>query len=135
MMFIKNYFKDRKLGFYLSFGAGALAVISAIVYLIVYMATAGNQIDRVFSYLNFTLMLVGGLGAIALEYFGFKFGRILPVCCYSVAVASHYVESAYPLADALTGVNFLGGNLSLAIVFAVLFTVSAVASIAASFTE
>ncbi len=135
MKFIKNYFKDRKLGFYLSFGGGALAVISALIYIIVYMATAGNQVDRVFSYWNFALMLVGGLGAIVLEYFNFKFGRILPVCCYSIAVASHYAESAYPLADALTGVNFLGGNLPLAIAFAVLFTISALSAIVANFTD
>ena len=82
MSFVKNYFKDRKIGFYLSFGAGAFAVIAAIVYLSVYMATKGQEIDRVFSVMNLVLMLVGGLGAIVLEQFRFKFGRILPVACY-----------------------------------------------------
>ncbi len=135
MTFIKNYFKDKSFGFYLSFGAGALAVFSAIAYVIVYTATAGSQIDRVFSVWNFALMLAGGLLAVVLEYFNFKFGRLIPVACYSVAVASHYVESAYPLADALTGVNFLGGNLTLALIFAGLFTVSAIAGVIASFTD
>ncbi|MCI9518860.1 MAG: hypothetical protein HFK08_06355 [Clostridia bacterium] len=135
MSFVKNYFKDRKVGFYLSFGAGAFAVIAAIVYLSVYMATKGQEIDRVFSVLNLVLMLVGGLGAIVLEHFRFKFGRLLPVICYSVAFAGHLVEAAYPLADALTGVAFLGGNLMLAIVFTVLFAVSVLPAVVSNFLE
>lgn len=135
MNFVKKYFSNRKTGFYLAFSAGALAVLSSIIYLIVYLAIKGQEMDRVFSVLNLLLMFIGGAGAIVLEYFRFKFGRILPVICYSVALSSHLVESAYPLADALTGVNFLGGNLSVAIVFVVLFALSTVAAVVASFKE
>ena len=135
MNFVKNYFSDRKIGFYLAFSAGALAVLSSIVYLIVYLAIKGQEMDRVFSVLNLLLVFIGGVGAIVLEHFRFKFGRILPVICYSIALSSHIVESAYPLADALTGVAFLGGNLTVAIVFIVLFALSAVAAVVASFKE
>lgn len=135
MNFVKKYFSDRKSGFYLAFGAGVLAILSSIIYLIVYMATKGQEIDRVFSVLNMLLMLIGGIGAVVLEYFRFKFGRILPVICYSVALSRHIVEAAYPLADALTGVKFLGGSLPLAIVFSVLFAISAIAAVVASFKE
>ena len=127
--------KRKTFGTRLSLWGGILAIVSAIAYFVVYKGTAGNQIDRVFSEVNCGLMLGGGILALLMELFRFKFGRILPVACYSVAVASHYVESAYPLADALTGVNFLGGNLTLAIVFAVLFTLSTLMAIVASFTD
>lgn len=135
MNFVKKYFGDRKIGFYLAFGAGVLAILSSIVYVIVYTATKGQEMDRVFSVANLLLMLAGGIGALVLEYFRFKFGRILPVICYSVAFAGHLVETAYPLADKLTGVNFLGGNLTVAVVFAALFAISAIAAVVAAFKE
>ena len=115
--------------------AGFVAILSALGYIAVYQLGAKGTVDRVFQMENFLLMLVGGLLGLTIGASKVKFGRILPVACYSVAVASHYVESAYPLADALTGVNFLGGNLTLAIVFAVAFTVTALLSILASFKE
>ncbi len=135
MNFVKKYFNDRKSGFYLAFGAGVLAILSSIVYVIVYTATKGQEMDRVFSVANLLLMLVGGIGAVVLEYFRFKFGRILPVIFYSVAFAEHLVETAYPLADKLTGVNFLGGNLTVAVIFAAVFAISAIAAVVAAFKE
>ena len=115
--------------------AGLVAILSALGYLVVYQLGAKGTVDRVFQMENFLLMLVGGFLGLTIGASKLKFGRILPVVCYSVAVASHYVESAYPLADALTGVNVLGGNLTLAIVFAVAFTFTALLSIFASFKE
>ena len=133
MEFIKKYFRARSLGFWLAFGAAALALCTAFAYLIVYLATAGNAIDRVFSPLTFAMMLMGALTGIAAEYFDFKFGRLIPAAFYAVAVAIHWSETMYPIADAMTGVAFLGGNLTLALTFGVLFLGVAAAHIASCF--
>ena len=133
MDFIKNYFKGRSLGFWLTFGAAALAFVSSIAYLIAYLATPGDAIDRVFSPLTFVMMLAGSLAAMAFEYFGFRFGRLVPAAMYAVAVAYHFMQSMYPFADAVTGVAFLGGNLTLALLFGILFAVSAIANIVGCF--
>lgn len=42
MEFIKDYFKNRTLGFWLAFGGAALALVSSVAYLIVYLATAAT---------------------------------------------------------------------------------------------
>ena len=133
MNFVRNYFKGRTLGFWLAFGGAALAFVTSIAYLVVYLATAGDAIDRVFSPLTFVCMFVGALIAAAAEYFDFKFGRLAPAALYSVAVAFHFMQTMYPLADAVTGVAFLGGNLTFALIFGVFFAVTAVANIASCF--
>ena len=133
MEFVKNYFKNRTLGFWLAFGAAVLAFVSSIVYIIVYLATAGSAIDRVFSPLTFAMMLVGSLTAVAAEQLGFWFGRLVPAAFYSVAVAYHFMQTMYTMADAITGVAFLGGNLTLALIFGILFAVAAIAHILSCF--
>ena len=103
MEFIKDYFKNRTLGFWLAFGGAALALVSSVAYLIVYLATAGDAIDRVFSPLTFAFMLAGSLTALAAERLGFKFGQLVPAALYAVAVAYHWMQSMYPMADAARG--------------------------------
>lgn len=135
---MKNLLKDRKLGFWLTAGAACLAFIGAIVYLIIYQATADpttGTIDRVFSWLTFGLMLGGALVSCAGEMTRLRFIPIVAAMFYSVALANHLVETAYPLADVLTKVPFFGGNPTLAIVFAVLFGIVAVVQVIASFME
>jgi uncharacterized protein (DUF2062 family) len=52
-----------------------------------------------------------------------------------VGFANHLVESAYPLADVLTGVPFFGGNFTLALIFAIIFGVAVIVSVIAAFME
>lgn len=135
---MKNLFKDRKPGFYLTLIAAGLAIVGAIVYLIMYQATADpvtGTVDRVFNWLNFALILAGGLIALGGEALRLRFVPILAGACYAVGLARHLVETAYPLADVLTKVPFFGGNPSLAITFAVIFCLAALVHVAASFME
>ena len=43
------------------------------------------------------------------------------------------MQTMYPMADAITGVAFLGGNLTLALIFGILFAVTAIAHILSCF--
>jgi len=130
---MKRLLQDAKPGLYLSLAAAAVALVGAVIYVIVYMATAGETVDRVFSWMTFALMLIGAVITLAGEVFRFPFTPILGGACFAVALANHLVETAYPLADVLTGVPFFGGNPTLAIAFSVVFGLAAVLNVAGAF--
>ena len=132
---MKKLFKDRTRGFYLAFGTSAAALLGGVAYLVVYMATAGQTMDRVFSWLTLGMILVGADVGVATEVLRFRFGPIIASVLFSVALANHLVESAYPLADVLTGVPFFGGNFTLALIFAILFGLVAVCQVVSAFME
>lgn len=132
---MKKLFKDRTRGFYLAFGTSAAALLGGVAYLVVYMATAGQTMDRVFSWLTLGMILVGAVVGVATEVLRFRFGAIIASVLFSVALANHLVESAYPLADVLTGVPFFGGNFTLALIFAILFGLVAVCQVVSAFME
>ena len=63
-------------------------------------------------------------------------GTALASCaCFSLALANHAVEFAYPLADVLTKVPFFGGNYPLALAFTIIFGVIVLASVTAAFMK
>ena len=130
---MKRLFQDAKLGFWLSASAAVIALAGAAAYVIIYMATAAETVDRVFSWLTFGLALGGAVITLAGETLRLPFTPILGGACFSVALANHLVETAYPLADVLTGVPFFGGNPTLAIAFSVVFGVAAILNVAGAF--
>lgn len=130
---MKKLLENRKLGFYLAAAAAVLAVLGALVYLIIYQATAKETVDRVFNWLTLGLVLLGGVLGIAGEILRLPFAPILSGACLSVGLANHLVETAYPLADVLTGVPFFGGNPTLAIAFSVVFGLAAVLNVVGAF--
>lgn len=103
--------------------------------MIAYQSTAKPDIDRVYKVIVFAFMLAGGIIAIAAEGFNFRFARIIPVILYSVGTAYHFTETAYPMADVVTGVPFFGGNFSLALVFAILFIIPCIISVVCCFLD
>jgi len=135
---MKNFFQNRKLGFWLTIGAACIAFVGSIAYLISYALTADPvtaEWDRVFKWTVFLLMLGGSLIACGGELLRLRFVPILSAVAYGLALAMHLVETAYPLADVLTKVPFFGGNPTLAITFSILFAIVAVVHVIAAFTE
>lgn len=135
---MKNFFQNRKLGFWLTIGAACIAFVGSIAYLIAYALTADpvtGEWDRVFKWTVFLLMLGGSLIACGGELLRLRFVPILSAVAYDLALAMHLVETAYPLADVLTKVPFFGGNPTLAITFSILFAIVAVVHVIAAFTE
>ena len=127
--------KNKTMGFYIAFFSGAAAVVASIAYLAIYMATAAETVDRVFSWFTFGFMLAGGLIATAGELTRMKWIPLASCACFSLALANHAVEFAYPLADVLTKVPFFGGNYPLALTFTIIFGVIALASVTAAFMK
>ncbi len=129
---MKRLFQDAKPGLYLSLAAAVIALAGAVAYVIIYMA-AGETVDRVFSWLTLGLMLGGAAVTLAGEVLKLPFTPILGGACFAVGLANHLVETAYPLADVLTGVPFFGGNPTLAIAFSVVFGLAAILNVAGAF--
>lgn len=127
--------KNKTIGFYIAFFSGAAAVVASIAYLAIYMATAAETVDRVFSWFTFGFMLAGGLIATAGELTRMKWIPLASCACFSLALANHAVEFAYPLADVLTKVPFFGGNYPLALTFTIIFGVIVLASVTAAFMK
>lgn len=127
--------RKRCFGFYLAFGASLLGVLSAFGYLAVYQGMAVGTVDRVFSWLTFGMLLGGSAVGIAGELIQFPFGVLIATAGVGVGFANHMVEFAYPIADKLTGVAFFGGNFALALVFAILFGVTAVCLVVSAFMK
>lgn len=132
---MKKLLNNAKPGLYLSLAAAVIALVGSIAYVIIYMATAGAEVDRVFSWLVFGLVLGGAVVTVLGEWFDFPFTPILGGACFAVAFAKHMEATAYPLADVLTGVPFFGGNATLAIAFAAVFGVAAVLNVVAAFMD
>ena len=74
---MKRLFQDAKPGLYLSLAAGAIALVGAVAYVIIYMAAAGETVDRVFSWLTLGLMLGGAAVTLAGEALKLPFTPIL----------------------------------------------------------
>lgn len=127
--------KNKTIGFYIAFFSGAAAVVASIAYLAIYMATAAETVDRVFSWFTFGFMLAGGLIATAGELTRMQWIPLASCACFSLSLANHAVEFAYPLADVLTKVPFFGGNYPLALTFTIIFGVIALASVTAAFMK
>ena len=127
--------KNKTIGFYIAFFSGAATVVASIAYLAIYMATAAETVDRVFSWFTFGVMLAGGLIATAGELTRMKWIPLASCACFSLALANHAVEFAYPLADVLTKVPFFGGNYPLALTFTIIFGVIVLASVTAAFMK
>lgn len=130
---MKRLTQDSKLGFWLSAAASVIALVGAVAYAVIYMATAGETVDRVFSWLTLGLMLGGAVITLAGEALRLPFTPILGGACFAVGFANHLVETAYPLADVLTGVPFFGGNATLAIAFSVVFGLAAILNVVGAF--
>lgn len=125
--------QDARPGLWLSLAAAALALAGGLAYVVIYLAAAGEAVDRVFSWLTLGLALGGAVITLAGEGLRLSFTPILGGACFAVALANHLVETAYPLADVLTGVPFFGGNSALAIAFSVVFGLAAVLNVIGAF--
>ena len=127
--------KNKTVGGYFAVLAAVAAVGTGIAYLVIYMVTKAETIDRVFSWITFGFMLAGGLAGIAGELLHWGWMPLVSCGCMSVALANHSVEFAYPLADVLTKVPFFGGNYPLALTFTVIFGAVTVLSVIATFMK
>lgn len=130
--FLVKRFKGRGIGFYIGLASAVLMLVFSIVYIAV------DSSDRTFSILTFALALVGAVIWIAYTLLDFKFLDFLPIlscACYGVAFAQHLRLGLETLSDVWNGVNFVGGNPTMAITFIVLFGIGMITALVAAFMK
>lgn len=113
-----QFFKNRTLAYWVALGASAVMLIADIFYL----ALDGDD-TVTFSMFNFGMILAGALCFVIPTVFDFPSASVLTVGLASFGAASLLAMSLESLSDIWNGVNFVGGNAVMAVVFAGIFLV------------
>ena len=130
MEHIKRSFKNRSKGFYLGLFAAVVFLISDLAFFIF----VGNT-DRTYHNITFIFILLGVLSELFVILTDLKVAALIPVVFYSIALGKHFYQAAFPLADYFTGVNFFGGNVTIAIVYSIIFLLCTVAAVISCFMD
>lgn len=126
---IRELFKNKATGFYVALAASGVALVADVLFI----ALDGS--DRTFSLAAFILMLVGAL-AIALPLFTrVKFAPLVQAALFIVGFALELNATLPSVSDLWNGVNFIGGNATLGIIFTAVFLLCTVASVVSCFME
>ena len=128
-MKIKDSFKERATGFWLTFGAACLAFVGALLYVIV------DSADRTFSVIGFVFMLAGALSVLLTVFTDWKWTPAVPALLYVVGFAFTLHAMLPSLSDVWNGVNFIGGNAMAGLTFSIIFFVACIAAAVACFLE
>lgn len=127
-MNIKQFFKGRTVGFYLSLGAGAVMLIADILFI------ALDFGDRTFSLVTFFAVLVGAAAAIAHALLPkLEFLPLVSAALYGVGMGMHLYLGLPTLSDVVNEVNFVGGNPTMVIAFGIIFLLCLVCAVASCF--
>ncbi len=128
--FLKKRFVGRGIGFYIGFAAAVLMLVFDIVYI------AADHGDRTCSILSFVMILLGSAVYIAYALLDIEFLDFLPIvtcALFGVAFGHHLTVGLETLSDVWNGVNFVGGNATMATAFIIMFGIGAVAALVSAF--
>ncbi len=129
--FLERFFKDRSIGFYVAMGIALVALVADIVYVIV----DHEDSDRTFTWVGFALVLVAVFSNAVTIFTPLPFAPIIPSVLYSVSFGVILKACLPSISDIWNGVNFIGGNGELGIVFSAIFGVVAIAGVVTCFLD
>ncbi len=125
-MKIKEAFVNRTVGFYLTFGAACVAFISSLVYLV-------DIGDRTFTVLGMLCMLIGAATVLLTLFTDWQWTPMVPAVLYVLGFAFTLNAALPSLSDVWNGVNFIGGNATMGLIFSIAFFVCVIAAIVGCF--
>lgn len=105
---VRDCFKNRTVGFYLSLVSAMAALIIALVYVIV-----ANS-DRTFNLAGMIIIVIGALSEVLVLFTDLKFAPMVPTLLLSVGEAISFITCLPTMLDVLNGIQFFGGNLFIA---------------------
>ncbi len=134
---VKESFKDRTAGFWIGFGAGCFMLIVTVVLMALYYSDNvfyhPDDRDKVRMAWLFVFLFAGAVCQLFTVFTDLKFARLLPVVLYALGLGMYFYLAMFPIADAVTGVQFFGGNVGNTVLFLVLIAVGTVAEVASCF--
>lgn len=122
-------YKNRTIGFWL----GAVVALGMLIANIVYLIVDGS--DKTFSFVTFGAILVGVAVEILHAFTSFGVLRIVTAAAYGIGLSYHLLVGLPSISDKINGVNFIGGNASMAIIFSIVFAVGTIGAVVASFLK
>ena len=105
---VRDCFKNRTVGFYLSLVSALAALIIALVYVIV-----ANS-DRTFNLAGIIIIVIGALSEVLVLFTDLKFAPMVPTLLLSVGGSISFITCLPTMLDVLNGIQFFGGNLFIA---------------------
>ncbi len=122
MNFIKKYFENKNIAFFVALGVAVLSLVIGIVY-------ASTWIKGYESVWTLVFMIVGAVAFVAASYFDARIGAALLTMCNVLGLAM-FIMSAYSLifSKAISGLKFTDPEVQYVFVFAALFLLLSVAA-------
>ena len=125
MLTLKKYSSGYKIRLFVS----VFLIIADIVFLIT------DWQDRTFSFVTFSTIIVGSLLIVSESVKNFFYTIIVGVLFLSIGVATHLYIGLPTLSDVVNGVNFIGGNPIMVIIFGSIFLLGTIVVIITSFMQ
>lgn len=139
MFKVKESFNNRTIGFWIGFGAGCLLFLATIVLLFVhYTGNVFNHttpLDKARMSLVFVFFFVGAALHAGTIFTDLKFAPIIPIIFYAIGLGMYLYLAMFPIANAVTGIDFFGGKFGATVAFLALFLVGVIAAVVSCFME
>lgn len=124
---MNSVFKNRTIGFYIALAASVVALVADILFI------ALDGTNRTFSSVAFVFMLAGSVSVLLMLFTDLAFAPVLQAGLFIAGFALELNATLPSVSDVWNGVNFIGGNATLGIIFTAVFFLCAVAAIVACF--
>lgn len=105
---VRDCFKNRTIGFYLSLVSAVASLVIALVYAIVASS------DRTFNVAGMIIIVIGALTELLVLFTDLKFAPMIPTLLISIGGALSFITCLPTMLDVLNGIQFFGGNLFIA---------------------
>lgn len=122
-------FKDRTIGFWIGFMAACFMLVADVAFIIY------DYGDRTFSFITFSLIVLGVLGEGLVVLKNYSFAPLIPSICFGVALSMHFYLGFPTLSDVVNGVNFIGGNPQAVLIFGIAFVLGTIATLISCFMK
>jgi len=122
-------FQNRTIGFWCGENAALLMLISDVAFAVL------DHGDRTFSWFTFGMILAGVVFRFLVLVSDFSVFPLLSAVCFGTGLAWHLYLGLPTASDVVNGVNFVGGNFMMFLIFGIIFLVGTVMAIIACFTK
>lgn len=130
-MNVKELMKNKGLGYWICLGAGAFALVMAIIVFATQSTALPNTVSG--GAVIGVVLLIGVLAQAAVTFFPVRFASVVSVICYGIAFGITVNMIPNTVADHFNQVNYTGGDFGMCMFYAVATLVIALAVVVSCF--
>lgn len=132
-MNLKELFKNRGLGYWISTAAAGVALVLAIVVFATWSSVLPNAVTD--GYVIGIVLLICVAYQVAVTFFPVRFANVPAVALYTIAFGVTLLRMAAAVADFINQVAYQGGNFAMCMFYVITTLVLAVACVVACFFD